>query len=377
MKMLTTRFLPDYKLKNIPDNLKEDDPYIYEQLVTIQTGLLFAIFTLSIITIVHISLKNILMYTSSSVTLMLTIIAYTVNKRDPLKWKYLISNLLISFIYTTALTVIITTGGIQSPAVIWLIMFPPYMIMVNGYKNGIFWLLISSLLFVVLLFLEHRISIPVNIIFNFSGYIINYTVVALFTLYLLTSLDLLKKRTLIKLREAQSQLQLQATTDSLTGLYNRRFLFERAESEINRSVRHNSPISVVMADLDFFKKINDNHGHIAGDTILVEVSKIIRKSLRTIDISGRYGGEEFIIILPETDQKESFHVAERIRRSIEQHNFIIDDSTVSITISLGIATITPDDNDSLDTLINHADIALYKSKDTGRNKTTITQGIDE
>ncbi|MCK5736068.1 MAG: GGDEF domain-containing protein, partial [Spirochaetaceae bacterium] len=147
----------------------------------------------------------------------------------------------------------------------------------------------------------------------------------LFSLLVINSINTSKKITLTKLTKTQAKLRILATTDPLTGLFNRRFFIERAESEISRSKRRNTPLAVMMADLDDFKKINDSLGHIFGDQVLIKVSRIIKDSLRDMDISGRYGGEEFVMLLPETDQKKSESAAERIRKTISETDFVVNE----------------------------------------------------
>lgn len=126
-----------------------------------------------------------------------------------------------------------------------------------------------------------------------------------------------------------------------------------------------------MVDIDRFKRINDSFGHKAGDKVLEEVSNIFRKSLRDIDLIGRYGGEEFIILLPESDRDSSSIVAERIRNDIENAVILINGESIKITISIGAAELLADSKCSLDTLTLRADEALYLSKERGRNRVTV------
>lgn len=161
-------------------------------------------------------------------------------------------------------------------------------------------------------------------------------------------------------------------TDSLTGLFNRRYFEERFFEELQRSERHNLIFSLAMIDIDDFKLYNDTEGHLAGDEILKHISNIAKESLRVIDIIARFGGEEFAVIMPQTDKEEAFLVAERIRISIKERlphtwkNFPRD----AITISIGVAAFPSDGKDSKD-LINSADKALYMGKKEGKDRTVV------
>lgn len=159
-----------------------------------------------------------------------------------------------------------------------------------------------------------------------------------------------------------------AVTDGLTGLLNYRTFQERLQHEFERSRRYNTSLSLAMIDLDLFKNINDTYGHLQGDIVLRGIANILKQSSREIDILARYGGEEFVLILPDTNAQNAKKAAERIRKSVEEHEFEIASGTVNVTVSIGVAT-APDPRALTKThLIEKADRALYKSKQDGRNK---------
>ncbi len=171
-------------------------------------------------------------------------------------------------------------------------------------------------------------------------------------------------------RVLEKQLLEQARTDMLTGLPNRRHFMELAESECERANRYGGPLSLMMIDLDGFKHINDTHGHQAGDQALAAFAEACRKTIRVNDIPGRIGGEEFAVILPETDGKRAFEVAERLRRAIAARIVKAgQDASFGFTASIGIATRA--DDSELDRLIAEADRALYSAKSTGKNRTVL------
>ncbi|PXF57727.1 MAG: diguanylate cyclase response regulator [Deltaproteobacteria bacterium] len=174
------------------------------------------------------------------------------------------------------------------------------------------------------------------------------------------------------LREANVKLHALAITDGLTGISNRRAIFERLRSEISRAVRENSPFCLIMLDIDHFKKVNDIYGHSAGDKVLVEIVNRIKSELRPHDDIGRYGGEEFMVGISKTDSKISRVIAERLRTCICETPFQIEGGKIDVSISLGVVDFMPsrdhDINDLLEAMIKAVDIALYKAKEAGRNR---------
>jgi diguanylate cyclase (GGDEF)-like protein len=163
------------------------------------------------------------------------------------------------------------------------------------------------------------------------------------------------------------QLSQMAVTDPLTGIYNRRYFFEIAEKEFREAVRYKRPLSVVMFDLDYFKKINDTFGHARGDEILRAVVHRCVENVRQADTIGRYGGEEFVIILPETGPDQGFALIERLRQNLASSPVDTDSTPALVTASFGIASLKPGVRDLL-SLLNRADIALYHAKQSGRNR---------
>ncbi|WP_333652090.1 diguanylate cyclase [Dissulfurispira sp.] len=161
--------------------------------------------------------------------------------------------------------------------------------------------------------------------------------------------------------------------DYLTGLYNRRFFMERFFEEMAWSVRYKEPLSLMMLDIDFFKKINDTYGHGCGDEILKQISNALLSVLRTEDIVARYGGEEFIILLPNTNPEGALTAAEKLRVTVQDKNFLCEsgDIRLSVTISIGVTTYNGETELSPDRLIGQADGALYSAKEGGRNRVVV------
>jgi diguanylate cyclase (GGDEF)-like protein len=163
------------------------------------------------------------------------------------------------------------------------------------------------------------------------------------------------------------EVQHLAVTDSLTGLYNRRYFFPYAENEIERARRYQKRLSIIMMDIDHFKKVNDRFGHMAGDRALKMVAQTCLAELRKVDVMCRFGGEEFLILLPETSKSKAALAARRIRDAVASARILVDDGEIALTVSIGVAELDENHSD-LDALIQAADKALYQAKEAGRNQ---------
>ena len=183
---------------------------------------------------------------------------------------------------------------------------------------------------------------------------------------------ILAQQFLIGIRRAilYQKVQELTITDSLTQVFNRRYFLERFNEEFGRSMKFKYNLSFLIVDIDHFKNINDNYGHLVGDAILREITKTIKENIRQIDFMGRYGGEELSAILTETDKGPARLAAERIRQAIESRRFAVYDENLKVTISIGISTFPDDANDTAQ-LIDKADKALYKAKLEGRNRVCV------
>ncbi len=170
-----------------------------------------------------------------------------------------------------------------------------------------------------------------------------------------------------KLREQNRELQVLSSTDPLTGLYNRQHLNGKLRSLLRSSQATNQPFAVMMLDLDSFKQLNDRHGHLAGDQALKLIAEHMRETLRASDYAARFGGEEFVVLLPKVGPERAQELAERLRQAVEDTPLQLHDEEVHVTTSVGIA-VFPTDGEDPDTLINRADEALYVAKSEGRNR---------
>ncbi len=177
------------------------------------------------------------------------------------------------------------------------------------------------------------------------------------------------------LREATARLERQATTDTLTGLANRRLFSERLAVEYRRAVRYDRPLAALMVDIDHFKRVNDEHGHPFGDIVLAGAARAVRASVRESDLVARYGGEEFLLMLPETGLEQAMVVAEKLRSAIAAQEFTDGTTSMRVTISVGVATLpecAPRDEEHLVAL---ADEALYEAKRGGRDRAVAAAAV--
>ena len=184
--------------------------------------------------------------------------------------------------------------------------------------------------------------------------------------------QILAQQFLLGLKRAvlYQHVQEMATLDSLTQVFTRRYWFQRSNEELERSGKFKYPLSCLMIDVDKFKDFNDTYGHLVGDAILAAVARVIKENIRQIDLLGKYGGEEFCLILAETDIQGAQFVAERIRSAAQDAVVQAYDEVLSVTISIGIAGF-PDDSLDLSGLMDKADQALYQAKETGRNRVCV------
>ncbi len=171
-------------------------------------------------------------------------------------------------------------------------------------------------------------------------------------------------------KKLQEELRQQATTDELTKVPNRRRFIDLANSEIKRAIRLKRPPAVALIDIDHFKQINDTYGHATGDLALIAFTQICQKQIREIDVFARFGGDEFVLLFPETSQEQAYEIVERIRMALTTNPVDLDGRPVTITLSCGIASLG-DEQTSFDALLNRADQALYRAKEAGRNRVVI------
>ena len=174
-----------------------------------------------------------------------------------------------------------------------------------------------------------------------------------------------------RLEESTRSLEQMSQTDHLTQVANRRHLFERLTQELGRLSRLGQPLALAVLDVDLFKQVNDTYGHLCGDQVLVQLAALLLASLRAYDLVGRYGGEEFCLVLPNTNLGDGANLVDRLRQQVAEHVFTFDNRRLRITISAGVTSTEGQDEASVDLLLSQADEALYRAKTSGRNLTEI------
>ncbi len=187
-----------------------------------------------------------------------------------------------------------------------------------------------------------------------------------------------KKSEIDRLREAfeelsrrSKELEAQSRTDDLTGQYNRRHILVELEKEVERAVRYERHLSGMMIDIDDFKSVNDRYGHLAGDQVLREIAQILEQNLRKIDILGRYGGDEFLVILPEAPPDTAKVVAERVRENVAAHSFRVEGAILHMTVSIGLISFADVQEIDQRTFIEQVDQAMLNAKHSGKNQVSI------
>jgi diguanylate cyclase (GGDEF)-like protein len=267
------------------------------------------------------------------------------------------------------------TGGLWAPVMIWFATLPILSVLLSGTRSGGFWTLVSAAT-VGWFALANRLgwNLPIELrpdaffLVQSSG-----LVGLLFCVYLLVSV--LKKMEFgarLDLRNANSKLERQAATDGLTGIPNRHSFDCILAQEWTRHERAEVPLSIALIDADFFKAFNDEYGHLAGDECLRTVARSIKASIRRpSDFCARFGGEEFVVVLPNTDEAGALRVAEMIRTRVRSIAIPHPRSTVDsfVTVSIGLATVVPTSGRSRQDFLHDVDMALYRAKEAGRDRT--------
>ncbi len=261
------------------------------------------------------------------------------------------------------MAILIVTGGESGTGPLWIYIVPPVAMFFGGFRRGLisifgFTMLISMLLFFPdnrLLMTAYSFEFKTRLIFSFM------TVTFLSAFY-----EYSRQRTFETMQRLSEQFEQQALHDPLTRLPNRRGIQQHLNFELARIKRNGRPFSVVLADIDHFKHINDTYGHDNGDNVLIRITKMFSQRLRRQDQVARWGGEEFLFVLPETPENNAVILAEKVRQTLEQHPVMLDGKRIEVTASFGVCEVNGDVE--LDRALSLADKALYKAKAMGRNQ---------
>ena len=255
-------------------------------------------------------------------------------------------------------------GGNANTGPLWIYIMPPIAFFFGGLRKGLFNIGLFTLVIAVMLFYPDDALISASYSLEFKTRLIYsfLTVSLLFGFY-----EYSRQQSFKFIQELSEQFERQAMRDPLTHLPNRRGMRSFLEHEYNRSRRENTPLSLLLVDIDKFKKINDDYLHDGGDKVLESLSELFSSSFRSQDKVARWGGEEFLFLLPNTNQSDAFILAEKIRALVMEHKVEFAGQKIYTTISIGLNEITPGEN--IDQAINTADHHLYEAKNKGRNQT--------
>jgi len=230
----------------------------------------------------------------------------------------------------------------------------------RGIGKGVVYLTFGSILLSVL------ITFLISVVFGKSPGLQGYSLAVIVPLLIASIAGYITLSMYFELEQSRQEIHHLANTDDLTQTFNRRYFFELADRELERSKRSGRSLAIVLFDIDDFKQVNDSHGHLVGDLVLQELCRACQSVVRPYDVFARFGGEEFIFLLPDTDEGRARAFANRLRLLISKHVISFNGVSVQMTISAGTAVFDPE-KDSLDDLINRADGALYKAKNSGKN----------
>lgn len=284
-------------------------------------------------------------------------------KIDNIKNGYKISSRTVLLCLLVLMIYLVHTGGHAQTGPLWMYIVPPVAFFFGGLKRGVVVILTFVTIVATMLFYPDEVLLSVSYTHEFKTRLIYsfLTVASLFAFY-----EYSRQESYKDIQELSHKFERQARQDSLTNLPNRRGMIEHLEYEFNRSRRSKQEMSVLLCDVDNFKNVNDTYGHDFGDQVLTTIADIFQRAMRKQDIVARWGGEEFLFLLPETNAKDAFILAEKIRQKVSEHAFSNNGQSITVTVSLGVSPVNDDVN--VQQAISLADHFLYQAKAHGRNK---------
>ena len=270
------------------------------------------------------------------------------------------SSLMLLMIY------LVYTGGVNGTGPLWIYIVPPVALFFGGMRKGTRNLGLFVLIISILMFYPNNEWLEASYTFEFKSRLIYsfLTVSCLFAFY-----EYVRQNSFRRIQEMSQNFERQAMCDPLSGLLNRRGMREKLQSEFDRSQRYKNNLTVMMCDIDHFKAVNDQYGHDKGDEVINSLGTIFKSGLRKQDSLARWGGEEYLFLLPETSGKQGLQLAEKLRCEIAVTQYKQNDKTFSVTVSIGLHQIAA--TDTINQAITKADTNLYKAKEQGRNRCII------
>ncbi|MBU2869810.1 GGDEF domain-containing protein [Colwellia sp. E2M01] len=258
---------------------------------------------------------------------------------------------------------LVFSGGVENTGPLWIYIVAPVSLFIHGLKRGliditVFMIIISAIMFIpneLIIHAQYSTEFKLRLIYSFL------TVTSLSALY-----EYSRGQSFKHILELTKQYQQLAHYDQLTQLSNRRDALRILQQERVRITRNKEPLSIIICDIDHFKKVNDQHGHNAGDAVLKDLAKLFTDSIREQDCVARWGGEEFLFILPQTLAINANNIAKKIQNKLEHHIVTYQGKSIKVTVSIGISQFKAEQ--SIDEVINRADKYLYQAKNAGRNQ---------
>ncbi|NVK25129.1 MAG: GGDEF domain-containing protein [Gammaproteobacteria bacterium] len=266
---------------------------------------------------------------------------------------------------------LVFTGGVENTGPLWVFIVAPVSVFIHGLKRGLFDIALFLCITSIIMF------VPFDSVYQ-ASYTTEFKLRLIYSFLTVTFLSALyeysREQSYNHTLELSKKYQQLANVDPLTQLSNRRDALEILKHEQNRLTRNCESLSVMVCDVDHFKKVNDQFGHNAGDAVLIELSNIFSEVIRHQDKVARWGGEEFLFILPQTSVNNAAVIAEKIRSIVEQHTFSFEEQKIQVTVSIGIDQFRESQN--IDEVISSADQHLYHAKNAGRNQVSPKVQID-
>lgn len=307
-------------------------------------------------------------YLAFTLNLFSIVMIYLIKKTKDTK-KYIYNSRIFMFAITILFIVGLINGNQEINSTFFLLLFPIASFSIRGPKEGIIWSAFTLAILIILFKSFNLAYNPYSFLFFCIAYVMVSYLLYFYRYYEMSSYEKINKQLektieerTAELKESNEKLKMLASTDALTKLYNRAKLDESLKNEINRTNRFQHELGIILLDIDHFKSVNDTYGHNVGDTLLIEISNILKKNTRDTDIVGRWGGEEFLIVCPETDKAGLLKLAENLRIAIKNANFTtVGEKTSSFGCSLY------EKNENIKEFISKADKALYNAKEEGRN----------
>ncbi|WP_144213369.1 GGDEF domain-containing protein [Shewanella donghaensis] len=278
------------------------------------------------------------------------------------KYRFKTSSNLIQVSLLCLMLYLVYSGGANNTGPLWIFLVPPVMMFFGGLKGGTINTLLFIVCYCIIMFYPDDQLLQAQYTYEFKTRVL-YSLITL--TFLSGYYEHSRFQSYLHITQLSQKFELQARRDHLTNIPNRRAMMEQLNYEYARVIRNKTDMSILLVDIDFFKQVNDQYGHEYGDKVLVKLAQLFLQTLRQQDMISRWGGEEFLILLPYTHFNDAYEVAEKIRKSIKETKLKFNDIELKITVSIGVGQA--DIQQSIDAAINQADVNLYQAKDNGRD----------